>query len=371
MNIAMIVRRFTTNGGTEKYVYDLSNWLVSRGHEVHIYCHDIESGLETASGIEFHKLKVIPRVGVLRALTLWWSAERVDLRNHDLVQGFGRTTNHHLYRAGGGVHRAAIDALFNTWFQRLLPYLSFAERLTLWVDKTAFSRAKVVICNSKMVARQASAWYGIPPCDLEVVRNGVDPDRFKPNPALREKVRREWGVPSGGKVALFLGNGFRRKGLLVAAQAFAKVAAPMDRFVVAGGRDTSAARHLKPIESALGDRLVSLGKVKAPERCFVGADVTVMPTLYDAAANTTVESMACGVSTVTSVFDGNAELAPDPRLVVHDPRSVDEVAAALSFGWENSAKMGALSREIALQWPVGRNGERMETIYQELISGQR
>src|SRR5690606_30301299 len=190
--------------------------------------------------------------------------------------------------------------------------------------------------------------------------------RFRRDPDRRRAARAAWGVPDEGRVALFLGNGFRRKGLAVAGRAFARVAGPDDRFVVAGA-DAHAARWLRPLSRALGDRLIVLGRVADPEAVLPGADATLLPTRYDAAANTTLEALACGVPPVTSSRDGNAALLPDPALVVEDPEDMEAFARALSHAWESGVAAGC--RRAAEHWPVSRNGEAMEALYQELVDG--
>jgi UDP-glucose:(heptosyl)LPS alpha-1,3-glucosyltransferase len=367
LSIAFVLRRFSTNGGTEKYVTDLSRFLRDQGHDIHLYTLAVEDGLRTERDMTFHRVLALPRGGALRAITLVLGAMMVPLDRFDVVQGFGRTTHHHVYRAGGGVHRAAIDAMANGWFGRLLNALSIKEWYKCYLDRAAFRNAKVVICNSEMAARQAGGWYGMTPNKIRVVRNGVDCDRFRRDPELREEARMRWGVPDGGRVALFLGNGFRRKGLAAAVKAFHKVASESDRFVVVGGRDSYAARILRPLQHLLGHQMVVVGSTHEPELEFVGADATIMPTLYDSAANTTIESMACGVPVVTTVRDGNAELIADKRLVVRDPRDVEEIARALLCAWECTDNDRESLRNVALTWTIARNGVMMERIYRELV----
>ena len=367
LSIAFILRRYSTNGGTEKYVTDLSRFLRDQGHDIHLYTLSVEESLQGETGMTFHRVFALPRGGALRAITLVFGAMLVPLNRFDVVQGFGRTTHHHVYRAGGGVHRAALDAMANGWFGRLLNAVSIKEWYKCYLDRKAFRNAKVVVCNSEMAARQAGGWYGLTPNKLHVVRNGVDCERFRPDVTLRSEARRRWGVPKNGRVALFLGNGFRRKGLANAVKAFHRVAHASDRFVIVGGRDSYAARYLRPLRQLLGDQMVVVGPTSAPELAFVGADATVMPTRYDSAANTTIESMACGVPVVTSVYDGNAELIADKRLVVSDPRNEKEVAASLLCAWDYTNTQREVLRNSALEWTIERNGVMMERIYQRLL----
>lgn len=365
LNVAFVLRRFATDGGTEKYVADLARHLVGRGHEVHVYCAEVAA---PADGVRFHPLRPAARRGLLGVVALARAAAAVPLDAHDVVQGFGRTLRHHVYRAGGGVHAAWLAARDHTLARRTLGALSPTDAVERWIDREAMRRARLVVFNSEMAARQAGALYGLPADRARVVRNGVDAERFRPDAERRAAARAGWGVPDDGRVALFLGHGFRRKGLAVAAAAFERAAGPRDRLVVVG-RDAHAERWLRPLRERLADRLIVAGATTRPEDALPGADATLLPTLYDAAANTTLEAMACGVPAVTSARDGSAEIVGDRRLVVEDPADVDGFAAALATAWAERDRLGAEARKIATAWPVSRNADVMESIYRELADG--
>jgi UDP-glucose:(heptosyl)LPS alpha-1,3-glucosyltransferase len=368
VNVALVLRRFTTDGGTEKYATNLARWLVGRGHEVHVYAAFVRPDLADAAGVRFHVIGRSPVGGTVGWLSFLAASSRISLSDHDVVQGFGRTVHHHVYRAGGGVHAAWLRARHPGGLGRLRLALSPGERLECAVDAAAQRRARVLVCNSEMAARQAAAFHGVAPRNIRVVRNGVDTDRFCPAPAVRSAQRAAWAVPDGGRVALFLGNGYRRKGLAIAAEAFARVAGPDDRFVIAGG-DAHAERYLAPIRAALGPRVVELGPQRRPEDALAAADATVLPTTYDSAANTTLEAMAVGVPPVTTTSDGNAEIVPYSELVVRDPRDASAVGRALVSAWRLAPVAAAELRAVATAWPVSRNGEAMEAIYEELVDG--
>lgn len=361
-----MLRAFSPVGGTEQYALSLARHLVGEGHEVEVLCGEVDPRLEGEPGLVVRRLLPhLPR-GARGVLALARAAEAIDLRAYDVVQGFGRTTRHHVFRAGGGAHARWLALRPVGQVERLWQALDPRQRLELRLDRRAVLGARVVICNSEMARDDLVRWYGLEPLRARVVRNGVDGSRFRPDPAAREAAREAWGVPEGGRVALFLGSGFRRKGLDAAARAFASVAERDDRLVVTG-RDSRAAARLRAAQRLVGGRLVALGPTSAAERIYPGADATLLPTHYDPAANTTLEALSCGVPPVTTARDGNAEISPDPRLVVQDPRDVRGLADALRYAWE--ADLGERCRAVAGAWPVSRNGAAMTSIYRELTHG--
>ena len=361
MNIALVLKEFSARGGTERYAANLARWLVGRGHEVHVYASTIDRSLVPA-GLVVHEVQQA-RPKTIQFVRRTWGIRKLG---HDVVQGFGRSVGHDVYRAGGGVHAAWLNASGDTLYPWLRGRLSPAEWLARFVDRRAIRGARIVICNSHMAAAQVCAYHGVEERRVRVIRNGVNLERFRPRPEMRRALRARWGVR--GRVLAFVGNGFRRKGLLVAGHAFAKVARDEDRFLVVG-RDRHAERYLAPVRGVLGDRLLYEGEVPDPERYMAAADATVLPTKYDAAANTTLEALACGVPPVTSDRDGNAEIVPDQRLVVTDPDDVDQVSRAIRVAWGESDWVDRC-RRVAETWTVARNGRDVEAVYRECVHGQ-
>ena len=116
--------------------------------------------------------------------------------------------------------------------------------------------------------------------------------------------------------------------------------------------------------------MVEFGAVDCPARWMRAADAVILPTRYDAAANTTLEAMASGVPAITSAADGNAELVPDPKLVVSDPTNVDGFAHALHHAWQGRTALGLQCRAVAESWPVSRNGMDFEALYTRWTNGE-
>lgn len=359
LNIALILPRWSEVGGTEGHARQLARWLVGAGHAVTIYCLEVRAPVP--EGLRLVELPAPPR-GIPRPLRLAWASRAVPRDEHDVVEALGRVPGCDVFRAGGGTHAGWLEASVEGPVTWAMTRFSPGNRMELALDREAARTARRVICNAVRPADEMRRWYGVR--EVCVVRNGVDAQRFVPDGATRRRAREAWGAK--GRVALFLGSGFRRKGLAVAGQAFARVARPGDRLVVMG-RDAHAGRALRPLRRLLGEGLVVMGERTDPERWLPGADAMLLPTRYDSAANATLEAMACGVPPVTSGRDGNAELVPDPSLVVDDPSDVDGFARALRYAWE--ARPGAACRAEAERWPHDRTGREMERIFLELCDG--
>ena len=90
----------------------------------------------------------------------------------------------------------------------------------------------------------------------------------------------------------------------------------------------------------LGDRVRSFVKPIDLVPFYQAADFFVHPTLYDACANTVLQSMACGLPGIISEEDGAKQLVVDGEngLLLPHPSDPAEIAAKL-------AQMSALSEE--------------------------
>lgn len=334
MKVALVHRRFTTNGGTERYLVGFARWLVAHGQEVTVLCNEVREDLRAEPGVRFVHL---PMWRPARTLSLWVAAGRA-LRGHafDAVMGFGRTPGHHLFRAGGGSH---VDYL-----RRMHPVkrgLDPGEWIESALDRAAVRQARICIANSRLGAEGLARDYGAR--RVEVVYNGVDLVRFRPDPQARAAVRAELGAE--GPVALFLGNGFRRKGLDLAIAALP----PGWTLWVVG--------HDPPWPAPPAVRF--LGGHRDVERFLLAADLMVLPTRYDPFANACLEAMACGVPVLTSPANGAAEILPEPWMVCRD-------VAELRAAWGRvTPELGARCRVVAEGFPTDQSYARAWELLRE------
>lgn len=301
MRIALVHRRFTTNGGTERYLVGFARFLVKRGHDVSVLCNEVREDLSAEPGVRFVHLRMFRPA---KLASLWLSASRaIKAGQYEAVMGFGRTGGHHLFRAGGGSHADYLRRAHPV--RRLLNPDDWFETA---VDRAAVRAARIVIANSRLGAAGLARDYG--PRRVEVVYNGVDSARFRPDAQVRAAVRDE--LRDSGKVAIFLGNGFQRKGL---ATAIAALPDEWTLWVVGGDAPVAAPPRVK-----------FLGAQRDPERFLQAADAMILPTLYDPFANACLEAMACGVPAITTSANGAAEVVPESWLVAD---TVGDYARAL------------------------------------------
>jgi len=302
VGVQLVVRAWSTHGGTERYCHGFAQWLVARGVRPRVWCQRVDL---PPGAVDLQPLtpQGRGRVGRLGATVL--AVGRMPRRG--LRVGFLRAPHFDVLRAGGGAHAAAMRAS-GAW--------GVADRVERWVDRSALSTAGVVVANSQLAADHIRRDVVRPKDSVRVVRNGVDLERFHPLEAERDMKR-----------VVFVGHGFARKGLETALRAVARL--PGVRLDVVGA-DRRHQRYRRLARSLGVDGQVTfLGAVDDPAEVVRRAGALVLPTRYDPSANVVLEAMACGVPPVTTRYDGASEVLPMPWLVVDDPDDAVSVAHAL------------------------------------------
>lgn len=274
---------------------------------------------------------------------------------------FERVPGAEVVRASGGVH-AAWTALGADDPYRALRSRAPAERAVERAEVAAYARAHRVVANAEKVVRELAWFHGLPPERIRLVRTGVDLERFRPDRTDRERARGALGAR--GRVAAFVGVGWRRKGLATAAAAFARVAGPDDQLWVVGTDARAAAWRWTTSDP----RVRFLGR-RDPARWLPGADALLNPTRYDAASNVVLEALAAGVPPIVSLADGSAEVVSERRWCVADPTSVQGFADALRLAWEDGASTREACRADAERWPVSRMVDGLVAVIGECVGG--
>lgn len=339
----IVVRSWSTHGGTERYCVGLVRWLGRRGVRPTVWCHAVDHPSE---GVELRRLPIRGRGRVGRLLGSAVSVARLP-PSSGVSLGLLRAPGFDLLRAGGGAHGAAMARLGRH---------GVADQIERRVDRWALRTARRVVANSQLARADICAEVGRSEQDVVCVRNGVDLERFRPAES-----------PPEGLVVAFVGHGFARKGLATALRALVHLPGVELRVV---GRDRRQGVYVRLARSlgVLG-RVRFLGAVDDLPPVLRRCRALVLPTRYDPSANVVLEAMACGLPVVTTRHDGAAEVLPMPWLVVDDPDDDVGIADALrrslaepeagprcrraAEAWSHDASYAALAAEMCRVAEVG------------------
>jgi len=362
MKIAILGQRLGGLGGAETTLAHLGRGLAAAGHEVTVY----------GAGGEKEALKALgPGVAYVpvpvwggkagRVLSYALNTRRLLRQSPpQVVFSLERTLHQQVYRAGDGCHRE--------WLARRAPFLSpaarVAERLRpfhrvmLFLEKRLFADPGLrrVIANSRQVKEEIIRHYGVDPGRLRVIYNGLDREKFRPQeePALIA-LRQRLGAPPTAGIVLFVGSGFKRKGLAYLIEAFGSLT-DKHRVLWVVGKGNAA-----PYQRLVG-RLGCAPRVKfwgpQPETApfYQAAAVLALPTLYDPCSNVVLEALACGTPVVTTAANGASEFLT-PGLngeILSQPDDLaalgGSLAAYLSRGPDPTVRRAAREAVAHLSW---------------------
>ena len=339
MKVALVIEKFSPAGGAERQCAYMARGLVARGHEVHVFARAIAA----TPDIIPHP---VPPEGPFRGQTFSGQVRSMLLKERfDIIYSYTRTDTQDILRLGGGTHKEYLlrtDPAYSP-LARLWRKIRPKERLQLSLETGSFQpeASKKIVAVSHRVKDEAIRHYGVPAEKIVVIHNGVDGNEFKPSAEARGLIRNQLGLGTSDYVLLFVGSGFRRKGLESAIKAVDRT--PSAKLVVAGeGRATA---H---------PRVLMLGRRADVSHLYAAADAFIFPTLYDPFPNAVLEAMASGIPAIVSRVAGVSEVIDGDSIILEDPLNIDEVAAAVKKLEDPAVRrpMGEAARKKALARPL-------------------
>jgi glycosyltransferase involved in cell wall biosynthesis len=219
-----------------------------------------------------------------------------------------------------GVRSAAMDmSLYDRTTQ-------IVYRIQRWASQFA----DMIITNSHS-ARDHACALGFPEEKIVVVPNGIDTNRFRPDPAARQRIRTEWGVPDDVQLIGIVGRFDPIKGHRVFLRAAAQYAKQYnDAWFVCVGDSTFEFReqlHILAEELHIGERLVWAGSRNDMAAVYNGCDIVTSASYSESFPNVLAEAMACGVVCVATNVGDSAWIVGDTGVII-PPKSVEEMIKA-------------------------------------------
>jgi len=372
MNIGLAIYNFDPKkGGAERYAYDLATDLLKRGHQVYVFCAKAVN-LRGAVIAKFDTVK-FPRW--LRSLSFALNHRRyVKMFPIDVMLGFGNTLLLDVYQSHGGVQKFWMEREIESYndpkerrIKAALLRNSLNQRIQRWVEEYPIRKGQYsrIVAISDMVKNHMKEYYGLKDDNINIVYNGVDTDKFKPN-----------GQKTGEKLKiLFSAGNFRLKGLLPLLHTAGQIVKDRKDFrvvVMGRGRKERYEATIKHLE--IKDVVTFLGETSSPDEVYRDAHICAHPTFYDACSLTTMEAMASGLPTITTRWNGaSALIAPGEGYVIDDPEDTQGLVDAIRslFNEEGRAEMGRKARLKLEGYTIERNVDLMENIFREVCDGKR
>ncbi len=391
LRIAIVTRHFATHGGgAERYAVAVAEQLAAR-HELHVFAQVIE---HEHPSMHYH---LLPAMRKPRWLNQWLFARRVarlTASGFDIVHSHEngrvgqvqtvhvRPMRHNLLPPGSGrVQR------FAQWL-KIITSLRLMVYLRLEAARFRPCPGRVIGVVSSTLRDEMAASYPASRACLQIIPPGVVEPAQAPG---KSAARQALGLPQDGLMLLFVANDYRRKGLetllealkpLVGANSFAQAGVRMNSHLqpkpvhlLVVGNPAQAQEYQSHCRSlGLEGCVHFLGRQEDMHTVYAAADVLAHPTREDSFGMVVLEAMAQGVPVIVSCapFCGlSAELSADEALLLHDPYSVDELAAALQNLLDDAPRRAALAvagRKVAARYDWATQAQRYEQLYFQLLA---
>ncbi|WP_456405975.1 glycosyltransferase [Caldithrix abyssi] len=219
-----------------------------------------------------------------------------------------------------------------------------------WVQKIMFSWSDQVLSVSALLADDLSRTLGVKREKILPILNGVDTEKFKPQPEKREFYRKKLNVNADSIIIGTIGRPMKVKNhqLMIKALARLKKKNRSVKFIIIGDTPKYSlreeleklARELRVLEDVLflGYRDDIPGYLNA-------FDIFVLPSLSEGCSNVIQEAMATGLPIVASRVGGNPELIEHEREgLLFTSNSLEELVTAIQYLIENPQRAKQLGQ---------------------------
>ncbi len=351
LRIAVLNRNFSpTGGGAERYSIALVEQLAER-HDIHVFAQNIE---HEWPGVAYHKVSHPfrrPRwINQLwYATATWWTTRHgFDIVHSHENTWHGQVQTIHVLPIKHNLFAGRKGFAFGLrWLQvvtspRLLAYL--------WLEKMRYMEkpGRILVVTSDTLKNTMARCHPRTLPMLRVVTPGVRNVPGKANQSEKLAARRLLGLPESGRVILFVGNDYEKKGLGTLLEVMSSV--PADTYLVVVGNPAHIAAYQSKVKAlGLSERAIFLGALNDITVAYKSADCLVHPTLEDTYAMVVLEAMAHGLPVIVSSreYCGISDSLTDDlnALILQNPKDVE----ALRF------KLLKLASDPVLREHVGSN----------------
>jgi len=313
-------------GGGERYLADLTNALVERGHELYV-------AVRPHSPIPRHLQLPANRITTLPL------RNALDVPSAHELERFVRRNEIEIVHA----HMARDYSLASYAARRNSKAKFIATRHVLFqlnrLHRHTLARATRVIAVSNAVAHELRASGVVAEKQIVVIPNGIDVERFSRARAGFDRVQflRSMGLPVDCLLVGSIGElrTLKRHDDFIRAAALIAERFPETQFVLAG-IDTSASgevrKQLQALvnESGLSDRFYFLGWLDEAEKLLCAMDVFVSASATESFGLAIVEAMAAGTAVVATATEGAREVIEHQKTGLLVPiGNVDQIAASV------------------------------------------
>lgn len=392
MKILIIIPRFLPMvGGAERQAHALARTLLARGHRVSLLtqqlgglpAREVIDGVPVIRGIR--TIDVGPFFGLtyILAVAFYLLCHRHDWDvvhvTHIYLDAYSAILSRRWHRLPVVVRPACAGYygdLARLGRFRVWPLFPSLDRRCIRRLVHAVALADAFIANSHELREELIA-AGFPPKRITRIPNGVDVDRFSPNPDARStEGRRHLGLPLG-PLLVFAGRLDPQKGLqtLIEVMRSPSMEASGVHLLLLGEGPQRAELEAAVRSSGLSARVLLRGLVDNVAPYLRASDVFVFPSVGEGMPNALLEAMATGLPCVASAIGGCRDVITDRQTgLLVPPGDAPALQGALEEVLRSPAlreALGAAARkEATARFSLERMVDQYEACYQAVMNGR-
>ena len=366
LTIVQVASSFTSWGGMELHLLNLSEQLSARGHRVivaaqpegWVLARAQERGLETLEAT-VRRQQDWTDFGRYRAFL---KRERVDvIHTH---------TNWDAVVPAAAARAAGVPVALLTWH---LPF-PFKNRQGGALIMSLLYNRMIAISDSVRVRHIA---HGVTPNKIQVIHHGTDTKAFQTLTADPLAVRASLGLSPGDMAVGILGRVSPEKGHrdLFQALALLKETLPYLRLVIVGdGADEPDLRR-EASEKAIADKVVFTGFRVDVNNVIAALDIVAVPSIWHEPCSAVVQqAMALGKPVIGTRMGGNPEMIADGEtgflVPASDPEALAAALSRLATDPMIRQRLGEAGRErVEALFTLNHMTDQVESLYYAELTG--
>jgi len=391
VNILQVYQVFNPNvaSGAAKVAYNISRFLVKRGHKVVFYSSNMEdwltrgiSGDFIVNGVVIRKFKTLwpilstkfkiyftPQLGIVSGNEI---KEFDVIHLHGYISFQCIVVSHYSRKYGVPYVLQAHGSLPRIGAWRILKW--FYE---IFFGRKLLKNAAKVIALNQVEAEQYRA-MGVPEEKIAIIPNGIDLSEYAELPP-KGVFKKKFNIPEDKRIILYLGRIHEIKGVDILIKAYASLAKKInfkDTLLVIAGPDDGYLSEAKALAHTLrvSDSVRFVGPLYGRDKlaAYVDSEFCVLPSRYETFPMALLEAYACAKPIVASNVGGLRELIVDGEtgllFEVGDFRQLAEKMLYLLDKGEKAAEIGGKARKLVEEkYSLDKVVDDLEELYMEVV----
>ena len=283
---------------------------------------------------------------------IWYNLEVCLSKKNKFYFSLERVTCPDIYRAGDGVHKVFLEIEKKSLFNPL-------HIVYLFIEKKMFKNAKKIIAISNMVKNDIIKIYNINPDKIEVIHNGIP---------LKEKVdfsdlKKEFNIQNE-KILLYVGSGFKRKGVKEALEIISNLKGNFKFFVVGKEKNINFYKNYAK-KLNIENKVIFTGPRTDVDKFYSMADIFLFPTHYEPFGSVIIEALNFECVAFTTTSCGGGEILPKKWIID------ENITKKIQYLLDNEKELKKLqkqAKEISKNFSIEKNVQKTLKVINETIN---